>query len=431
MGNVRDISEKLWRGELTTAQPEGHPFYSMVELEEVTSDVGFYKAFSNITAVRTGDGLVLIDTGSFHPVAQERAHGKIRGWSPDRLHTAIYTHGHVDHAYGLPPFLEEAKQQRWPRPEIIAHHDVPARMDRYIETAGYNEIINLRQFGQAIQWPTDPIRPTQTYVDRLELRVGDCDFHLVHARGETDDHTWVFLPRQRVLCTGDLFIWAVPNAGNPQKVQRYCIDWCHALRQMAALEPEYLLPGHGVLIEGQQRVSQALLDTADYLESLYRQTVDLMNDGASIEQIIHAVHPPQSLADKSYLQPVYDEPEFIVRNIHRCLGGWYTGVASELKPAPRNEQAAQIVALAGGVEPLLQRAGKLADEGRWRLACHLVDWAADVEPDSREVHQLRASVYERRAESETSTMAQGIFAAASAESAKKLDPENADGGASS
>jgi alkyl sulfatase BDS1-like metallo-beta-lactamase superfamily hydrolase len=419
MGTVRDISEKLWSGELTTSQPEAHPFCSMMELEEVTSRVGFYKAFSNITAVRTDDGMVLIDTGSFHPLAQQRAHAKIRHWESSRLHTAIYTHGHVDHAYGLPPFLEEAKEKHWPRPAIVGHHAVPARMDRYIETAGYNEVINLRQFGQAIEWPTDPIRPTLTYLDRLELRVGNHDFHLIHARGETDDHTWVYLPQERVLCTGDLFIWAVPNAGNPQKVQRYCIEWCHALRQMAALSPEFLLPGHGVLIEGQPRVRAALMDTADYLESIYRQTVDLMNTGASIEDIIHAVKPPESLSKKPYLQPVYDEPEFIVRNIHRCLGGWYTGIPSELKPAPRSQQAVEIVALAGGVEKLLERAGELVERGQLQLACHLADWAADADPDNPSVHRLRAEVYGHRSEAETSTMAQGIFSAASADSTAK------------
>ena len=66
---------------------------------------------------------------------------------------------------------------------------------------------------------------------------------LEHARGETDDHTFVWLPDARVLCTGDLFIWCAPNAGNPQKVQRYAADWARALRRMAGLGAELLLPG--------------------------------------------------------------------------------------------------------------------------------------------------------------------------------------------
>ena len=46
---------------------------------------------------------------------------------------------------------------------------------------------------------------------------------------QTDDHTWLYLPQHRAVCTGDLFIWASPNCGNPQKVQRYPLDQARAL----------------------------------------------------------------------------------------------------------------------------------------------------------------------------------------------------------
>jgi hypothetical protein len=44
---------------------------------------------------------------------------------------------------------------------------------------------------------------------------------LNHCRGETDDATWTWIAERGLLATGDLFIWAVPNSGNPQKVQRW------------------------------------------------------------------------------------------------------------------------------------------------------------------------------------------------------------------
>ena len=47
------------------------------------------------------------------------------------------------------------------------------------------------------------------------------------------------------LCTGDFFIWATPNCGNPQKAQRYPLEWAAALRKMSRLNAELLLPGHG------------------------------------------------------------------------------------------------------------------------------------------------------------------------------------------
>lgn len=423
MGQLETLSDRLWRGETSTRDKEHHPFVALDLIEEVADGVAFHKSFSNITAIKTGDGIVLLDTGSFHPVAHKRSFDKVRSWSGDPLRAAVYTHGHADHAYGLPPFLEEAKTKGWAAPEIIAHSLVNARMDRYIETAGFNSIINERQFGFPVEWPVNPIRPTVTYENEKTLVSGGVEFRLHHARGETDDHTWVFIPERGVICTGDFFIWSAPNAGNPQKVQRYAKEWSLALRAMAECGARVLLPGHGVPVFGADRVREALLTTADYLEHLHRATVELMNTGAALDDIVHAVKPPDALAEKPWLLPVYDEPEFIVRNVWRCMAGWWGGVASELKPAPRGEQAREIAALAGGVRRLLGRAREFVNQGNLRMACHLVDWAAEADPTGRETHTIRAEVYRRRTESESSTMSKGVFGAAARESEKKSKGE--------
>ncbi len=76
------------------------------------------------------------------------------------------------------------------------------------------------------------------------------DFELHHAKGETDDHSWAWLPQHKAICAGDFFIWVFPNAGNPQKVQRYPLEWAAALREMAARGAELLLPAHGLPIAG-------------------------------------------------------------------------------------------------------------------------------------------------------------------------------------
>lgn len=419
MASLIELADRLWRGEDSTEAPEHHPFAMLDAIEEITAGVAFYKSFVNLTALRTGAGLVLIDTGSFLPAQHERSFAGVRSYATEPVHTAVYTHGHVDHAYGLPPFLREADSKGWERPRVVGHRAVAARMQRYVESRGYNSIINSRQFGGAIEWPTDPLPPTLAYSERIDLRVGEHELQLVHARGETDDHTWVFIPAARVLCTGDLFIWAAPNAGNPQKVQRYAVEWAAALRQMAALQPEFLLPGHGLPVIGAARVREALLDTAEYLESLYRQTLAAMNRGATIYQILEEVRPPAELAAKPYLRPVYDEPDFIVRNVYRCLGGWYSGVPSELKPSPRARQAREIASLAGGVGRLLARARECVEAGDLAMACHLVDWAVEAEPESREGHELRAEVYGRRAFAEPSTMSRGIFGATARESLQR------------
>lgn len=152
------------------------------------------------------------------------------------------------------------------------------------------------------------------------------------------------------------------------------------------------------------------------------QTLECSNRGMRIYEIIETVKRPAALTEKPYLQPTYDEPEFIVRNVVRCLGGWWTGVASELKPAPRAQQAREIAEVAGSVAGLLERATKSLASGDLRMASHWVDWAADAEPDSVEMNRLRAEVYQQRVDAETSTMSKGIFRAAATDSGKKSQP---------
>ena len=182
--------------------------------------VAFVPSFANVSAVDTEDGLLLVDTGSASLAAQ--VHRTLRTWSPRRLHTAVYSHGHIDHVFGVPVWAAESAEAGWPEPVVVAHEALPARFDRYVMTAGYNGIINRRQFNfDSFEWPTEYRYPDRTYRDHLELEIGGRRAELHHAKGETDDHTWTYLPDVRVLCCGDLFIWASPNAGNPQKVQRY------------------------------------------------------------------------------------------------------------------------------------------------------------------------------------------------------------------
>ena len=421
MSELLKRTDQLWRGDASTAQPDFHPFGGPRLLEELAPGIAFFKAFVNVTAVRTDEGLVLVDTGAYLPASHKISFEAVRGWNRERLHTAIYTHGHVDHAYGLPPFLAEADARGWTAPRIVGHVNVLPRMQRYVQTEGYNTIINTRQFAQHNPWPVEYQAPTETFADRLSLTVGGTRFELHHAKGETDDHAWVWLPDTKTLCTGDLFIWAAPNAGNPQKVQRYAIEWAAALRKMAALQPELLLPGHGLPIAGAARVQSALLDTAAYLESLVSQTLERLNAGQTIYEILQEVRPPAALAEKPYLRPVYDEPEFIVRNLWRCFGGWYSGIPSELKPAPRAALAREVVTVAGGLDKLLARAQALLSADDARMAAHFVDWAVEAEPASREAHAVRAQVYQALTKKATSTMSRGIYGAAARESEKSAE----------
>jgi alkyl sulfatase BDS1-like metallo-beta-lactamase superfamily hydrolase len=199
-------------------------------------------------------------------------------------------------------------------------------------------------------------------------------------------------------------------------VQRYPLEWAAALRAMAAQGPELLLPAHGLPIAGRERIARVLDDTATALEDLVREVVAMMNGGATLDEIVHTVRVPAETLARPYLRPLYDEPEFVVRNVWRQFGGWWDGAASRLKPSPDAQLATVLAELAGGAATLVGRAQAAAADGDLRLACHLVDLAGWAAPDDAGVHSARAEIYLQRRAVEPSLMSKGIFAAAARES---------------
>lgn len=394
---LRELSRDLLSG--ATAIDAAHPMQPRLVVEEVAPGAHFVSSFANVTAFATADGLVLVDTGSF--LLADKTRRVLRGATEAPVHTAVWTHGHVDHCFGV----EHYEQEHGRHVHVIAHEAVPRRFERYRLTHGYNTAINRRQFQTDARFPSEFRAPDETFATARTLEVGGKTFELVHALGETDDHTWVF--SDGVLCTGDLFIWASPNCGNPQKVQRFPREWAAALRAMDRRGAEVLCPGHGVPIWGAAEVHRALDDTASYLESLVDQVVTLLNRGAQLDEILHAVRPDPALVARPYLAPVYDEPEFVVRNLYRLYAGWWDGNPAHLKPPPDAALARELAELAGGAARLAERARRTADP---RLACELIELAALAAPDDAAICAARREIYAARARDERSLMARGIYA---------------------
>lgn len=384
---------------------------------EVAPDVFMHPIFVNTYAMKTPVGLLLIDPGTRR--GADGVHAAVRSWTKAPVHTVVYTHGHLDHAFGLKPFLAEGVA-----PHIIAQENCPKRFERYALTHGYNEIINQRQFGtDKLRFPSDFDWPTLTFRDSLVQRMGDLEVRYAAAKGETDDHCYLWLPQKGYLFCGDLIIWRSPNCGNPQKVQRYPIEWAEALEKMAALDAEWLFPGHGLVVKGKTSVRKVLTETAQYLRHIIDQVLPRLNAGESPDDIFHAVDSDPDLASRPYLLEQYDHPKFIVRNLIRRWGGWWNGNAADLFPATPSRQAAEIAALAGGVASLVSRGRTLLDKGDLEMASHVAEWATRAAPSDRAAQKLKADVYEKRGAASKNLMAQGIYRGAMNEARAALGEE--------
>lgn len=429
--DILDLSSRM----IDSGTLESEPNRITNQLSEIGDGIGLVESFSHMVLVRSEEGLVAFDSSA--AMTGNRVVQAMRGWSNDPVHTLVYTHGHVDHIGGSRSLRADAVDRGDPPIRVVAQENLTARVARYRQTNGYNQAINLRQFGglppslaRTDERLTSPFVPDNTLLPTINYRttmtdhVGGLTLEHHHALGETDDHTWTWIPQHRMITAGDHLTWVFPNCGNPQKVQRYPLEWAQSLRAMAAKNAELLVPAHGLPITGRDRIATVLDTVAGVLEQLVDDVLAAMNTGATLDEIVGSVTVADDVLALPFLRPIYDEPEFVVHNIWRLYGGWWDGNPDTLKPARRAAAAAEVTALAGGADVIADRALDLAGglgattatDQELRLACQLIEYAVAAQPDSERNHQIRMDIYTRRRKAERSLMAKAVYGSAASES---------------
>jgi alkyl sulfatase BDS1-like metallo-beta-lactamase superfamily hydrolase len=404
------------------------------ELKEVAESVHLLPGFGNCTLVIGKTGAVVVDPGLFQN--GPRVVRALRSVTDLPVRYVIYTHGHFDHAFGTPAIMEEAAERGFAPPIIVGHVNVAKRFDRYRKTTGHLAETYTMQFAswtkggvlgggdggdvarKAVYCP-----PILAYRDRIALHLDDLTLHCRHGLGETDDHTWVWIPECRTIVGGDFIVSSIPNAGAPFRVQRYVLEWAETLEEMAGLEPAAVVSGHGGIFRG-QKAREMLKITSEALRYLEDEVVRRLNQGQWYEEILQAVELPEALARSPFLQPIYGCTAFAVHSILRRYTGWYDGNPSHLFSSPSAEIAREVLGLTGGPVAVLERARSLAAQGERstiQRALHLLDFVIQGgATESEEARALKAEYLEARAEHEDSFIARNILGSAAALEKDKL-----------
>jgi alkyl sulfatase BDS1-like metallo-beta-lactamase superfamily hydrolase len=338
-------------------------------------------SFGNMGIIETDEGLVMFDISlkQFGP----RNFKKLRTLTQKPIRYIIYSHGHFDHCFGFEPFLSEIKEKGWEMPEIIAHENCVKRFKKYQMLAEYHNWLNAQQFASVMGRSDNIVSPHEVLDPTIILNgkkpykfeLGGLEFELNHDKGETDDSLWLWAPQKELICSGDLMISSYPNVGNPYKVQRYPKQWALAMENMMEKDAKYLIPGHGKLIEGKEKIREILGITAEAMHFVHDEVVKRLNEGKWFEQIFHEMLEiyPEKFKAHEYLKPLYGCYRFAIHAVYRLYHGWYdSGNPTELFPAKSENIAKELLKL-NTSQRYYDHAKQLFDTNKYQLALHILD----------------------------------------------------------
>jgi len=209
------------------------------------------------TGIVIGDDAVLVVDTQATPVMAADVIRRIRAVTDRPIRYVVLSHYHAVRVLGATAYQPQ---------QIIASRDTYDLIVERGEADMKSEIERFPRLFRAVEsvpgltWPTLVFERSLTlWLGRLEVRI------LQLGRGHTKGDTVVWLPKDRILFSGDLVEFdATPYAGDC-----YFEDWPATLDAVAALEPAKLVPGRGAALQTPEAVARGLAGTRAFVAELY------------------------------------------------------------------------------------------------------------------------------------------------------------------
>jgi cyclase len=139
-----------------------------------------------------------------------------------------------------------------------------------------------------------PTPPTMTYSSKMTLHRGQREIQLLFlGRGHTQGDTVVFLPRERIVCTGDLMESRLAYMGDAM-----FDEWVTTLDALKELDFDTVLPGHGVPFHEKSLITAY----QGYLKDFMSKVAELRKQGLSAEETAQKVDLTSHKADFPQIQ---------------------------------------------------------------------------------------------------------------------------------
>ena len=225
------------------------------------------------TGIVIGDDAVLVVDTQATPVMAADVIRRIRTVTDKPLKYVVLSHYHAVRVLGASAYAPDA---------VIASR---ATYDLIVERGAadmQSEIERFPRLFRAVDSIPGLTWPTIVFERSLTLWLGKLEVQILHlGRGHTKGDTVVWLPKDRILFSGDLVEFdATPYAGDA-----YFTHWPATLDALAALGPVKLVPGRGAALQNPAEVAAGLAGTRAFVTELYARVRDGAAAGRSLQEI--------------------------------------------------------------------------------------------------------------------------------------------------
>jgi len=276
-----------------------------LDAQKIASGVWFLpgdasKGYCNNIVIEMKDYLIVIDA-NYPGRARELIH-QMHQLSPKPVRFVFDTHAHRDHSYGNILWTEAGAT-------TFAYQGVDDEMDRYEPTRWQTTAVE-REDVRALNL-TDAPRPQLVFHKSpfiLRDSTREVQFYFLgwaHTRGDG----FVWLPKERILCTGD----AAVNGPRNKLWDANLASWPKVLDKALGFSPLHVLPGHGTA-----GGPEILIGQRDFLLDLY----------AAVKQQADAAKTP---AQMTVALPAHDQ-NWTPKDLTQDVAITYTEITQH-KPA--------------------------------------------------------------------------------------------------
>ncbi|WP_024328552.1 MBL fold metallo-hydrolase [Thioalkalivibrio sp. ALR17-21] len=231
---------------------------------------------SNAGFVVTDEGVVVYDALGTPALGFEMIR-RIREVTDQPIRYVIAGHYHADHIYGLQAFADHTEAR------IIGQR----RAEDYLRGPGAESRLQQRR-GVLYPWvdeDTQVIPPDELFDDEYAIELGGKTFRLLHAGpAHSPDDVIMVVEEDGVVFAGDIvFDGRIPFLGDDALDSG---NWVNRLEQVEAMEPNFLIPGHG---DATANARRAVRFTRDYLVKLREHMAESVEDMMSFEEAYAAM----------------------------------------------------------------------------------------------------------------------------------------------